>query len=91
MTPFPCNRCGACCRNVHLAEATHFLDRGDGCCKHYDDTSQLCSIYQERPSICRIDEQFEVNYKLSMTWEIFVELNLAACAKLNEETPQLKP
>lgn len=83
---FPCNRCGACCRNVHLASETQFLDRGDGCCKHYDDHTQLCSIYTERPSICRVDEQYSLNYQKIMRWSDFVNLNIEACKKL---TPKL--
>ena len=82
MTPFPCNRCGACCRNVHLAKETRFLDRGDGCCRHYDEPTQLCSIYENRPSICRVDEQYVINYQAFMTWEAFVEVNVQACNKL---------
>ncbi len=83
MTAFPCNRCGVCCRNVHLAAETQFLDRGDGCCQHYDDNNKLCSIYADRPSICRVDEQYVINYKPFMTWEAFVEINVQACKKLS--------
>ena len=82
MTTFPCNRCGACCRNVHLAKETQSLDRGDGCCQHYDDDSKQCRIYAARPSICRVDEQYVINYRPFMTWEAFVEINVQACHKL---------
>jgi hypothetical protein len=82
VTPFPCNRCGACCRNVHLAIETQFLDRGDGCCKHYDEPTNLCSIYDDRPSICRVDEQYLTKYQTLVSWEQFVSTNLEACYKL---------
>ncbi|MCI4411924.1 MAG: YkgJ family cysteine cluster protein [Thiotrichales bacterium] len=82
MTEFPCNSCGACCRNVHLAKETQHLDRGDGCCWHYDDNTRQCSIYAERPSICRVDEQYAINYRNIMTWKTFVELNLLSCETL---------
>ncbi|HPY40866.1 MAG TPA: YkgJ family cysteine cluster protein [Thiolinea sp.] len=82
MTVFPCNRCGACCRNVHLAAETQFLDRGDGCCQHYDDNSKQCTIYADRPSICRVDEQYIINYQSLLTWESFVEINVKACNQL---------
>lgn len=82
MTAFPCNRCGACCRNVHLATETQYLDRGDGACENYDDSSNLCRIYDTRPSICRVDEQYETNYQAIMTWDTFVRLNSAACEEL---------
>lgn len=83
MTVFPCNHCGACCRNVHLAKETQSLDRGDGCCRHYDDDSKQCNIYADRPSICRVDEQYTINYQPLMTWETFVEINVQACKKLS--------
>jgi Fe-S-cluster containining protein len=82
MIEFPCNRCGACCRNVHLAVETQSLDRGDGCCQHYDDNTQLCSIYADRPSICRVDEQYTLNYQPLLTWEAFIEINMKACSQL---------
>lgn len=83
MTEFPCNRCGACCRNVHLATETQYLDRGDGCCQHYDDNIKQCRIYANRPSICRVNEQYTMNYQHLMTWEKFVEVNVQACEKLS--------
>lgn len=83
MTAFPCNRCGACCRHVHLAKETLFLNRGDGCCQHYDDNSKQCLIYADRPSICRVDEQYLLNYQSLITWEAFVEVNVQACKKLS--------
>lgn len=82
MNTFPCNRCGACCRNVHLAIETQFLDRGDGCCRSYDIDTQLCTIYENRPTICRVDEQYEINYQKLMSWDDFVVLNMEACKKL---------
>lgn len=83
MTNFPCNSCGACCRNVHLAEETQYLNRGDGRCQYYNDDSKQCNIYVDRPSICRVDEQYVINYHPFMTWEAFIELNMQACNKLN--------
>ena len=81
-TEFPCERCGACCRNVDKAQETSFLDRGDGACRHYDDRLKLCSIYESRPDICRVDLQFAINYRQLMDWSSFVRLNLDACEAL---------
>ena len=85
---FPCTRCGACCRNVHLAVETKILDRGDGSCIHYDDATKLCSIYDQRPAVCRVDVQFHENYSQSMTWETFCALNLEACKQLMGDAKQ---
>ncbi len=81
---FPCTRCGACCRNVHLAVETQHLDRGDGSCIHYDDTTQLCLIYDQRPAVCRVDVQFLEKFSHHMSWETFCDINLVACDLLNK-------
>jgi len=83
---FPCARCGACCRNVHLAAETKTLDRGDGSCIHYDDASKMCSIYDQRPAVCRVDVQFHENYSQMMSWDTFCALNLEACKQLMDIT-----
>jgi len=82
LSEFPCTRCGACCRNVHLAQETQTLDRGDGSCLHYDDESKLCRIYANRPAVCRIDEHYLGHYQSTMSWAGFIEINLQACEKL---------
>lgn len=76
---FPCDKCGACCRHVDRANETQFLDRGDGTCKHYNETSMLCTIYEERPDICRVDKQYLLHYHDQYTWHEFVEVNRIAC------------
>lgn len=82
---FPCTQCGACCRNVDKAEATATLDRGDGACIHYEDTSRLCRIYHARPDVCRVDLQYQLHYR-HLGWEPFCAANLAACALLQAES-----
>lgn len=79
---FPCTQCGLCCQNVHLPVETRFLDRGDGTCRHYHEPSKNCSIYSERPDICRVDRQYELNYVKQYGWDEFVSINLEACASL---------
>lgn len=84
LSEFPCERCGACCRNVDKAEETRFLDRGDGSCRHYDDGLKLCSIYESRPEICRVEHQFVIHYHQLMNWADFVKLNMSACTALQQ-------
>ena len=57
---FPCDKCGECCRNLNLSKVYSELDRGDGVCRYLD--GNLCSIYQNRPVLCRIDESYEIFY-----------------------------
>lgn len=90
MIIFPCNQCGQCCRNVYLAEVTNHLDRGDGACRHYDDQSKLCSIYETRPDICRVELQYDRNYSSQYSWTQFVELNQQVCQALTEQAPKLE-
>lgn len=53
--PFPCTKCGLCCKNVDKNEVSRHLDRGDGTCKNFDDATHLCRIYETRPLFCRVD------------------------------------
>jgi len=85
MRTFSCNQCGLCCQHVNYAVETHFIDRGDGTCKHYDPTSKGCSIYAERPDICRVDRSYELHYQHLYTWDDYVELNLKVCVELQEK------
>ncbi|WP_394682227.1 YkgJ family cysteine cluster protein [uncultured Comamonas sp.] len=79
---FPCTQCGLCCQHVHLSHATQFLDSGDGTCRHYDSLSKGCSIYAERPDICRVDRQYVLHYVQQYSWKEFVDLNLQVCRHL---------
>lgn len=82
---FPCTQCGLCCKHVYLAAETQFLDRGDGTCRHYDSTGKNCTIYEERPDICRVDRQYTVRYCQQYTWDEYVTLNLQVCTILQEQ------
>ncbi|WP_404300074.1 YkgJ family cysteine cluster protein [Alicycliphilus denitrificans] len=86
--PFPCTQCGLCCQHVHLSNETHFLDRGDGICKHYDMASKACSIYTERPDICRVDRMYSLRYVQQHTWDEFVTMNLKVCTQLGSGSPR---
>jgi len=81
---FPCTQCGACCRHVNLSNQTDFLDRGDGICRYHDLTSHLCTIYENRPAVCRVDTYYEQHFKQKISWEQFVHLNLIACEQLDQ-------
>ncbi|MFK3772128.1 YkgJ family cysteine cluster protein [Pseudomonas sp. NPDC089406] len=82
---FPCSQCGLCCRSVHLAEQTQYLDRGDGACRHYNDADKRCLIYETRPDICRVDRQYRMHYAERFSWEAFVEANVEVCKILQDQ------
>lgn len=85
MNTFPCSKCGLCCQLVGTAQETKDLDRGDGVCLHYDEGTKLCSIYENRPDICRVDKQYSLNYSNEYDWETFVKINIKACEYIISE------
>jgi len=54
--PYPCTRCGACCRRLHALRGIvpDAMIADDGSCVHL--VGNDCSIYDQRPLVCRIDE-----------------------------------
>lgn len=82
LTPFPCTSCGKCCRRVNLSEHTAYLDRGDGVCRHFNDDTNLCLIYDDRPLICQIENYYKKHLAEHIAWDNFVRLNLEICKKL---------
>lgn len=82
LTPFPCTACGKCCRQVHRSEHTTFLDRGDGICRHFNTQTNLCTIYHDRPLVCRVEDYYKVHLSDKISWEDFVKLNLEICNTL---------
>jgi hypothetical protein len=84
LTAFDCDRCGLCCRNIRRADFPHDLDRGDGICKNFDEATNLCTIYAERPIFCNVDAYYEKFFLQIMSREEFHELNHAACERLKK-------
>jgi len=58
------------------------LDRGDGVCRYL--SGNLCSIYAERPLLCRVDECYEVFFKQYMELKEYYYLNEKECKKLKK-------
>ncbi len=80
---FHCDRCGECCRNLDKSELYKALDRGDGVCKYLK--GNLCSIYENRPIMCRVDKCYELFFKSYMTREEYYDKNYEACKWLKEK------
>lgn len=84
MNTFEFSKCGLCCRNIKKQESIlGFLDRGDGVCRYLKDN--LCSIYETRPDVCRVDKMYEKCFKDKMTKEEFYQLNYESCKLLQDE------
>lgn len=90
MKDFPCTKCGACCKNVHLSQETRFLDRGNGMCRYFAEERRECSIYDTRPDICRVDVQYQQRFCHTYDWDTFVALNLKVCELLVEQELERK-
>lgn len=80
---FKCDKCGACCRNLNKSQLYKDLDRGDGTCIYL--VGNLCSIYELRPLLCRVDECYEKIFKNIITCREYYELNYEVCAKLKKQ------
>ena len=77
---FQCNRCGECCRNLDKSQLYAALDRGDGVCRFLE--GNLCSIYGDRPLLCRVDESYEMYFKNQYTLKEYYEMNYDGCRVL---------
>lgn len=77
---FKCDCCGCCCRNLDKSDLYSDLDRGDGVCRYL--TDNLCSIYDVRPLLCRIDECYERFFQQEMGIDEYYMLNEKECRRL---------
>jgi Fe-S-cluster containining protein len=41
-----------------------------------------CTIYAQRPLVCRVEEYYEQHLSAQVTWAEFVRINLGICARL---------
>lgn len=66
----------------HSARRPCHVGRGGGRCRHFDDAGKSCTIYAERPLVCRVDRYYDAHYVHLVGWDEFIELNLRECARL---------
>lgn len=69
--------CGECCRNLDKSPLYADLDMGNGVCRYLN--GNKCSIYDNRPLLCRIDESYEAFFKDIITIDEYYRLNYEAC------------
>ncbi|MBH2029245.1 MAG: YkgJ family cysteine cluster protein [Moraxellaceae bacterium] len=79
---FPCTACGKCCRKVGFSSQTQFLDRGDSVCRYFNEKTNLCNIYEDRPIVCRIQDYYKTYLSSQIGWIDFIEINQEICKKL---------
>ena len=59
--PYPCQKCGMCCRRVDLIPEMRAYNRGDGVCIHLK-VDNTCAIYEHRPNLCNGKYVYEKYY-----------------------------
>lgn len=59
---FPCTKCGACCRVLPAKFGKYYgiYTKPDGSCVFLT-PDNLCSNYEQRPDVCRIQSDYERN------------------------------
>ena len=78
MYKFPCTKCGCCCKRVgNLNKFIFPYDIIDGKCEKL--INNTCSIYEDRPLICRIDE---LVYASGMGRDLWYMINADSCNKM---------
>lgn len=80
---FKCECCGTCCRNLDKSKIYEDLDRGDGTCIYL--IGNLCSIYNDRPLLCRVDDCYELYFRKFMNREEYYKLNKKECKNLKSK------
>lgn len=81
---FPCERCGACCRQIGTSVFGKDMALPDGSCQYLDHKTNLCSIYKERPIYCNVDAYYEKFIYSNMSREEFYSLNKIQCLALRK-------
>jgi len=76
---FLCSKCSACCRNIAHLGLPH---NGDGICLNLDKKTNKCSIYKDRPDICKVDRMFFKHFQSKMTKKEWYIKNTKACHQL---------
>ena len=80
---FKCDKCGICCKSLAGIPIYKDLDRGDGTCMYLKDN--LCSIYEQRPILCRVDDAYNKYFKQRMLLEEYYNENYKICKLLKSK------
>ena len=81
---FTCTSCGACCRRVWGTKDFPYALNAMGACEKLDTKTNLCTIYDLRPDICKVDKQYEATDK-TLTRKEYYRLNNQICNKWIKE------
>ena len=79
---FRCDKCGQCCRHLDRSPLYRELHNGDGVCRYLK--GNLCSIYENRPLLCRVDDSYQAFFKDKLSYEEYLQLNYESCKILKQ-------
>jgi len=82
MDNFICSKCGACCRNLDKSIYFAEYDMGNGVCRYFDEETNLCTIYDDRPLLCNIEKAYDAYFKEYMTLDEYYSANYESCETL---------
>ena len=83
-TKFICDKCGECCKHLNLySELYSELDKGNGVCRYLDESSNLCTIFENRPLICRVKEGYSIYFN-NISYDEYIEITIKACELLKQ-------
>lgn len=80
---FSCDACGECCRNLDKSPVYAELDNGNGVCKFLN--GNLCSIYKDRPLLCRVDDGYDAFFCGDLSRNEYYGLNYKYCSLLKNK------
>ncbi|MBR1397414.1 MAG: YkgJ family cysteine cluster protein [Selenomonadaceae bacterium] len=78
---FPCEKCGCCCRQIGKVFFAKSMALPDDSCKYLNKNTNLCTIYENRPIFCRVDDYYDKYYSKEMSRDEFYAQNKAICKK----------
>ena len=81
--PFPCIKCGECCRHINEVPQLAEFDTENGVCVHLKDNK--CDIYDHRPEICNVDLMYEKYFSERFSREEFYKMNEDVCRVLTSK------
>ena len=79
---FPCTSCGACCSSINDLDFLQVYNNQGTCIKL---VNNQCSIYENRPLLCRIDDSYEALFSQVLSKKAFYIQNALACNALQEK------
>ena len=77
---YNCETCGAqCCKNWNPARYDRTIVDERGVCKYLNTTTNLCTIYNERPNFCRVYTWYYEQYKDQKSLQDFLSSQRLGC------------